>query len=75
MAVPQKKTSIFRKHRRHSTRQTINLKRLTKSFAITKCSNCGATKLAHRVCESCGRYGGKQVMTITTSSKDQVLDA
>lgn len=75
MAVPVKKTSIFRKHRRHSAWQTINIKKMLNKYALTKCSNCGATKLSHRVCKVCGYYGGKQIITIKTSSKDTVVEA
>jgi large subunit ribosomal protein L32 len=42
---------------------------------VTKCSNCGKSKLSHRVCPSCGYYKGKQVITIKSKSKDKVVEA
>ncbi len=62
-------------HRRHSTWKTINLKKLTKTYQTTKCENCGANKLTHRVCPVCGYYKGKQVITIKSKSKNNVVEA
>jgi large subunit ribosomal protein L32 len=75
MAVPAKKKSIFKKHQRHSAWQTLNVKRLANEIALGKCSSCGAVKLSHRVCEKCGYYNGKQVLTIKTKSASKVLEA
>ena len=54
MAVPKKRTghSAQGKRRAHwkATKPTL-----------TKCSNCGATTLAHTVCTECGYYKGKPV--------------
>ena len=36
----------------------------------SKCSNCGVAKQPHRICPECGFYGGKQVLTIKSKSKD-----
>ena len=36
------------------------------------CSNCGALQLAHRVCEKCGFYKGKQVIKIKPAKANQV---
>ena len=62
---PRNKISQARKHRRHSTWKTINLKKLTNK----------SNMLAHRVCPVCGYYNGKQVVTIKTKSKNDVIDA
>lgn len=35
------------------------------------CSNCGAPQKAHRVCEACGFYKGKQVIKVKHSSVSQ----
>jgi large subunit ribosomal protein L32 len=31
---------------------------------LSRCSNCGASSRAHRVCASCGYYRGRQVLTV-----------
>lgn len=58
MAVPKQKRS----------RSRTRLKRAkiyrAKSVAISTCPNCGAPKEPHRVCLSCGHYGGKQILEI-----------
>lgn len=73
--VPKKKISIYKKHRRHSTRQTLELKRLSKEYQPSSCQKCGATKLNHRVCTKCGYYGEKQILTIKAKSSKKVIDA
>ncbi len=75
MAVQTKKVSKSRTRRRHSMRQRINMKKLMAKTNIVKCSNCGADKLSHRVCPSCGYLKWRQVMTIKSKDKTQVLDA
>ena len=72
---PRNKISQARKHRRHSTWKTINLKKLTNKYQTTKCPQCWANVLAHRVCPVCGYYNKKQVITIKTKSKNEVIDA
>jgi len=75
MAVQTKKRSIAKKKARHSTRQTLKIKKLVNATNIVKCNNCGADKLSHRVCPACGYYKWRQVMTIKSKDKTQVLDA
>jgi len=76
MIEPKKKHSIARKRTRHSAWQTLTIKKLVKKAALSICQNCGATKLNHRVCLSCGFYAGKQILTIKTkSNKGNVIDA
>ncbi|MBO4204264.1 50S ribosomal protein L32 [bacterium] len=72
---PRNKISKMKTHRRHSTWKTINLKRLTNTYQTTKCKNCGANKLTHRVCPVCGYYNGKQVITIKSKSKENIVEA
>lgn len=36
---------------------------------VGKCDNCGAPRLPHRVCMSCGKYKGETVFEV---SKDEV---
>lgn len=31
----------------------------------TTCPACGAARLSHRVCPSCGNYDGRQVISVT----------
>lgn len=72
---PKKKVSKVQSRKRHSTWKSINLKRLENTYQTAKCPNCGANRLNHRVCPSCGYYNGKQVLTIKSKAKDTVVDA
>jgi large subunit ribosomal protein L32 len=63
MAVPKKKTS---KSRRGMRRSHDALARPQ----LGSCPECGAAKLPHRVCPSCGKYKGRQVVAI--EAEDQV---
>ena len=75
MAVPKKKVSISKKRIRHSTWQTKTIKKLVKKANYVKCSHCGSYKLSHRVCSACGFYAWKQVLTIKSKSKEQVIES
>mgnify|MGYP000078863664 CR=1 FL=1 len=55
MAVPKKKTSKSRKGMRRSHHQA-------KVPKVIICE-CGAEKLPHRVCPSCGNYKDKQMLS------------
>ncbi len=54
MAVPRNRTSNARKNSRraHHAKTPAN---------VTACSNCGKSRLAHRICPSCGFYNGRAV--------------
>jgi len=56
MAVPKKKHSRSRTRRRRA--------HFFKAFDSPRsvCSNCGETKLPHRVCLNCCYYNGKKVL-------------
>ena len=58
MAVPKKKTSQSRRNMRrsHHALKVVN---------SAECSNCGSRKLPHHLCQSCGHYNGRQVLTQT----------
>jgi len=43
----------MRRNRRHAIWQKSVLKKLSNAINVVKCSNCGADKLAHRVCKVC----------------------
>lgn len=52
--------------RRHSNRRQ-GLRRShdgLKVRSVSKCQNCGAPVLPHRICGACGFYRGKQVISI-----------
>ena len=52
--------------RRHSNTRT-RLRRahdFLRPRSLSKCSQCGAQVLPHRVCRACGYYRGKQVITL-----------
>lgn len=58
MAVPKRRTSKARRDKRKAN---------WKLFApgIVECSQCGETKLSHRICKKCGYYDKKQVVEVT----------
>ena len=36
---------------------------------VQACPNCGAPRVPHRVCASCGQYGGEQVLAKKTAEE------
>jgi len=58
MAVPKRKVSKARRDKRRSSVWKLQLP------GMTKCHKCGADILSHRVCKSCGTYGGKEVLEV-----------
>ncbi len=62
MAVQQRRGSKHRKLKRRSHYK------LSKP-AIVKCPNCGEYKLAHKVCDSCGTYNGRQVVEVAAPAE------
>ncbi|RKY21398.1 MAG: 50S ribosomal protein L32 [Planctomycetota bacterium] len=57
MAVPKRKTSKQRKRKRRS-----HLALATPPTSV--CDRCGAEKMPHTVCESCGHYRGRDVLAL-----------
>lgn len=57
MAVPRQKKS---RSRRQNQRAHDSLTKPNSS----KCSNCGAARMPHRVCGACGWYNGKTVIEV-----------
>lgn len=55
MAVPKKKTSPSRRRMRRAHHALT-------AVQSQECPNCGARKLSHHVCASCGQYKGRQVI-------------
>jgi large subunit ribosomal protein L32 len=58
MAVPKQKKSKSRTGHRRSVHDRIT------PANVSACPACGAPKLSHRVCLSCGTYRGRQVVQI-----------
>jgi len=73
--VPKKKQAVSSTRSRNSKYVYLQRKKLTNQAALGKCSNCGATKRAHFVCNDCGFYNGREVLkeqeskTVTTEIK------
>ncbi|MBW8771854.1 MAG: 50S ribosomal protein L32 [Gemmatimonadetes bacterium] len=55
MAVPKRKLSKSRKRLRRGHHSA-------KGIPTQACPKCGAPRLSHRVCPTCGYYRGKKVM-------------
>lgn len=56
MAVPKKKVSKSRR----------NMRRAHHALTPTRsheCGNCGEPRLAHQICNACGHYDGRQVIS------------
>lgn len=62
MAEPKKKTSQSRKGMRRSHHA------LTPP-SLDVCPNCKSPKLSHRVCPTCGMYGGRQTIVVASITK------
>ncbi len=58
MAVPKRRTSKSKKN----MRRAANSKMVPTGFV--ECPQCHETKLPHRVCQTCGSYNGKEVVTV-----------
>ena len=56
MPVPKRKTSRSRRDMRQSTK-------FLRPQAMTACSQCREPNLPHQVCETCGYYKGRKVLT------------
>lgn len=55
MAVPKQKQSHSRTNKRRSQHKIS-------PPALRACPRCGAPRLPHRVCASCGTYAGREVV-------------
>ncbi len=75
MIGPKKKITKNKRNKRRSTWEWLQIKKLVNRYNPTKCNNCGSSKLPHRVCPACGYYKGKQVITIKSKSKEEVMAA
>ena len=57
MAVPKRKTSKANKRKRRSHLALA-------APAVSSCSRCGAEKMPHAVCDTCGFYRGRDVLAL-----------
>ncbi|MCU0494554.1 MAG: 50S ribosomal protein L32 [Chloroflexaceae bacterium] len=60
-ALPKRKVS---RHRRGNRRQHQRLDAPT----LVVCPNCGKLMRAHRVCQACGTYKGRQVIQVADNT-------
>lgn len=63
MAVPTRKHSKSRRDKNRSAHWKLTLP------GIAACPKCGAMKLSHRACKSCGTYNGREVIASNTAGK------
>jgi len=56
MPNPKKKHSQSRRDSRRAANWTIEAEN------SSKCPNCGAAKLPHRICKGCGFYNGELIV-------------
>jgi large subunit ribosomal protein L32 len=57
MPNPKRKHTPHRRDCRRSANSKLD------APSLGKCSNCGVTKLAHRVCPECGFYNGVLIVS------------
>ncbi|MCC6175980.1 MAG: 50S ribosomal protein L32 [Chloroflexi bacterium] len=62
-ALPKKKVS---RARRGNRRMHLALK----LPQLMNCPQCGARKVTHRVCPTCGTYNGHQILTIKEKRRE-----
>ncbi|MCD7774348.1 MAG: 50S ribosomal protein L32 [Clostridiales bacterium] len=58
MAVPARRVSHARRDKRRSSVWKMD------APALQRCPQCGELKRAHRVCDSCGYYNGRQIISV-----------
>ncbi|MBM3489429.1 MAG: 50S ribosomal protein L32 [Alphaproteobacteria bacterium] len=56
MAVPKKKVSKSRRDMRRAHHAL-------RPIMLVECKNCGELKRPHHVCQACGHYDGREVVT------------
>ncbi|MBK8482220.1 MAG: 50S ribosomal protein L32 [Proteobacteria bacterium] len=56
MAVPKKRQSSSRSAKRRANHDRVA------PANVAACPSCGEPRLAHRVCPSCGKYGGRVII-------------
>ncbi len=68
--------SIRMRHTRAHTRNRRSHHALS-AVATAKCEHCNEAKLPHRVCGTCGRYKGREVIDVhkVSAKKSKTSDA
>lgn len=64
MPLPKRR---FSRSRRDKRRLQIHLK----VPSLTRCSQCGASVMSHRICPSCGYYRGQAVVPVAETKKEK----
>jgi len=57
MAVPKRKTSKARQRSRAANWKAVAPK-------LSACPQCHSPRLPHRICPSCGYYGGREIIKV-----------
>lgn len=59
---------------RHTKSHTANRRshHALKNTNFDKCGNCGAAKMRHTACASCGMYRGKKVLDLVKKAEKKV---
>lgn len=65
-ALPKHKVS---RHQRGNRRRH----QVLKAPDLTRCSNCGALMMHHRVCKACGFYRGRQIIQVHSQEDEDEL--
>ncbi len=63
MAVPKQRQSHSRTNKRRSQHKIS-------PPATSACPRCGAPRLTHRVCSTCGTYGGREIVSRAAPETD-----
>ena len=58
MAVPARRVSSARRDKRRSSVWKMD------APSLQRCPQCGEFKKTHRVCDNCGYYNGRQVISV-----------
>jgi large subunit ribosomal protein L32 len=65
MPNPKRKHTPHRRDCRRSANSKLNPPN------VSKCSNCGAAKMPHKVCSECGFYNGKLIVAKSVKKVEQ----
>jgi large subunit ribosomal protein L32 len=60
--LPKRKLSKGRRDRRRAHDAL-------KAISLVQCSNCGEMRLPHTVCDNCGFYQGREIVSKETKKK------
>jgi large subunit ribosomal protein L32 len=60
---------VNRMRHNRSQRGSTRSHHALKSASLTKCPDCGQSRLNHRVCGNCGKYNGKKVIIFEVKAK------